>query len=101
MGSQLTAVPIEGDMHQLIALGIGQLGAIPHDQFDESKNYPVYLAEPLIVLRLSSLLETNGWNSRQDWIPRSVRRVCNRSDVRFPFGRDHAVGRISVARLLL
>lgn len=78
MGSQLTSIPIEHNMHEMIGLGVGHLTAIPQ-QFDPGTNYPVYIDEPLMVLSLSLLFDSHDWTTRKQWITNSFRAARDRS----------------------
>jgi hypothetical protein len=58
IGSQPRVIDIEDDMHETIGLGVVILKKVsPPQTFDAKLNYPVYLAEPLVVVSLSDLFE--------------------------------------------
>ncbi|KAF8223481.1 hypothetical protein L208DRAFT_1316565, partial [Tricholoma matsutake] len=80
IGSQAMSLPIEGYMHQTIALGVGHLEKIGDIQpFDQNTNYPVYLCEPLVVLYLSSFFAKQSWTTNQPWITDTFCMACNSS----------------------
>ena len=83
LGSQPTSIPIERDMHNVIALGVGFLGKM--QEFDPDVNYPVYISEPLVVLSLSLLFEKGKWTMRQAWMINSFRNARNSSSLGFIF----------------
>lgn len=86
IGSQVTSIPIEGDMHETVALGIGHLEKIgPTQTLDPKKDYPVYLCEPLMVLYLSSVFEKHSWTRRQAWIANAFRTAPNNSSLGYVF----------------
>ncbi|KAF8351495.1 hypothetical protein F5887DRAFT_211424 [Amanita rubescens] len=79
IGSEPTWIPIEGDMHELVALGIGHLEKVgSYRTLDPNTNYPVYLCEPLAVLNLCS-----GFNkhllTQETWITEAFRTARNTS----------------------
>jgi hypothetical protein len=77
LGSELTSIPIERNMHEMIALGVGFLDKMATQKFDPDVNYPVYLSEPLVVLSLSSLFEKQHWTSKKAWMARLFRNALN------------------------
>ena len=82
IGSQATSIPIENQMHAIIAFGIGHLAKIsPNEKFDADANYPVYIDEPLAILYLRSLFEKRRWSSRKTWIANSLSGARNRSSL--------------------
>ena len=77
--SKLTWVPIEGDVHELVALGVGHLEKVgPHRTLDPDKNYPVYLCEPLAVLYLCSGFDKH-FLTQETWIIEAFRTARNAS----------------------
>ncbi len=67
--SQTTPFPVKGDVHELIALGIGHLQEVePYQMMIPKKNYPVYLCEPLVVLYLSSVFDKHPHTKKEAWI---------------------------------
>jgi hypothetical protein len=86
IGSQTTLLPIEGDMHEIVALGIGHLVKVgPFQTLDPTKHYPVYLCEPLVVLYLSSVLDKHIRTTKETWIADAFRAACNSSSLGFIF----------------
>jgi hypothetical protein len=56
MASKATFLPLNSDIYELIALGIGHLEKAGSSQtFEPGTNYPVYLSEPLVALQLSAV----------------------------------------------
>ena len=85
IGSETTFIPIEGNMHELVALGVGHLEkAEPHRTLDPTKNYPVYLCEPLVVLFLSSSFNKR-FLTQETWIIDAFRTARNASSRGFVF----------------
>jgi hypothetical protein len=75
-------ISIEGHMHDMISLGVGHLKAVVRDQtFDPEINYPVYIAEPLTILTLSSLFEKRGLTERKTWMVRSAATARDKSSL--------------------
>jgi len=69
IGSQTTSFPVKGNVHELIASGIGHLQEVePSRTLDPKKNYPVYLCEPLVVLYLSSVFDRYPHTKKEAWI---------------------------------
>jgi hypothetical protein len=84
LGSQTTSIPIERNMNDIIAAGIGFLDQMESNQpFDPDLNYPVYISEPLVVLSLSSLFEKQSWTTKQTWMVKSLRNAPNSSSLGF------------------
>ncbi|KAF8340839.1 hypothetical protein F5887DRAFT_919439 [Amanita rubescens] len=84
LGSVLTSILNERDMHDMIALGVGFLDKMPGIRtFDPNVTHPVYISEPLVVLSLSSLFGKRDWTSRKNWMVRSFRPTANRSSLGF------------------
>ena len=81
MGSEPTLVPTEDHMHQLIELGVGYLKAVPANDFDSEINYPVYIDEPLLVLSLLSIFESQQPAHARSWITRAFITARNRSSL--------------------
>jgi len=86
LGSELTSIPIECDMHDIIALGVGFLDKMASTRkFDPNATHLVYISEPLVVLSLSSLFEQHSWTTRKAWMVRSFRIAPNKSSLGFAF----------------
>ena len=85
LGSQVTDIPIDGHLHEAIALGIGFIDKEPSTQKFDPNNNSVYLSERLVVLSLRSLFEKYSWTTRQSWINRSIRIAPNNSSLGFVF----------------
>jgi len=86
IGSQTTLIPIEADMHELVALGIGNLAKVePSRTLDPTKHYPVYLCEPLVVLYLSSVFDKHPRTRKQAWISDAFHGARNPSSLGFIF----------------
>jgi hypothetical protein len=69
IGSQTALIPMEGNMHEIVALGIGHLVKVgPYQTLDPMTHYPVYLCEPLVVLYLSSVLDKHLFTTKEKWI---------------------------------
>jgi hypothetical protein len=84
LGSVLTSILNERNMHDMITLGVGFLDKMPGLRtFDPDVTYPVYISEPLVVLSLSSLFEKQNFTSRKNWMIRSFRTAVNRSSLGF------------------
>jgi hypothetical protein len=79
IGSQ--PISIDCDMHETIALGIGHLIVATDEMFDTSTNYPVFIAEPLTILSLSSLFEKQEWTQRKTWMNNSLSTSRNKSSL--------------------
>jgi hypothetical protein len=74
IGSETTWIPIEGNMHELVALGVGHLEKVePNQTVNPSKNYPVYLCEPMAVLYLCSVFGKH-FLTQETWI---IEAFCN------------------------
>lgn len=66
---QAQCIPVEGNMHQAISLGVGHLERVDSDRvLGTNLNYPVYISEPLMILALSSVFESQPLSSRITWI---------------------------------
>jgi hypothetical protein len=79
-------IPIERDLHEIVALGIGHLEKIGlAHMLDPSVNYPVYLCEPLVVLYLCSVFEKHSWSRKQAWIANAFRVARNSLSLVFVF----------------
>jgi hypothetical protein len=77
---------MEGNMHEIVALGIGHLVKVgPYQTLDPTKHYPVYLCEPLVVLYLSSVLNKHLFTTKEKWIADAFRTVGNSSSLGFIF----------------
>ncbi|KAM6498411.1 hypothetical protein JOM56_006359 [Amanita muscaria] len=85
IGSQPTHLPIEGDVHEIVALGIGHLKTVESDKTLDSGHYSVYLCEPLSVLDLSSAFENYSWTKKEEWIASAFRTARNNSSRGFVF----------------
>ncbi|KAF8338350.1 hypothetical protein F5887DRAFT_1137571 [Amanita rubescens] len=84
LGSELTSIPIEDKMHEMVALGVGFLDKMSRTRaLEDDINLPVYISEPLVVLSLRSLFEKHKWTSRKNWMVRSFRTAVNRSSLGF------------------
>jgi hypothetical protein len=69
IGSQPTAIRIEGDVHQTIASGIGHLKIIKPDLISDTEDrYFAYLCEPLVVLYLSSIFAQKEETTNLSWL---------------------------------
>ena len=78
--SQSTSIPINANLHQTIAAGIGHLEKVGPDQtFDQGTDYPVYLCEPLVVLRLSSILSKYRDTMVKAWVADEAKISPNNS----------------------
>ena len=74
IGSRTTSFPVNDNVHELIALGIGHLQEVePSRTLYPKKNYPVYLCEPLIVLYLSSVFDKYPHTKKEAWIADAFR----------------------------
>ena len=51
LGSELTSIPTENNMQEMIALGVGFLAEMS-STLEDDVNRPVYISEPLVVLSL-------------------------------------------------
>ena len=86
IGSQPTAIRIEGDKHQMIASGIGHLKMIKPDQLLDTKdNYFAYLCEPLAVLYLSSTFARRRETTNLSWLSDATFTARNNSSLGFMF----------------
>jgi len=82
--SQSTPIRINADMHLTIAAGIGHLDHVsPDETYDEKTIYPVYLCEPLVVLRLSSIFSKNPSTTIKAWITDAAKTAPNNSTLGF------------------
>lgn len=73
IGSQPYVI-VEQHMRDMINLGVGHLRTIaPFEALDDQTNHPVYIEEPLMILRLSSLFEDTPWTQRKTWLSKSIR----------------------------
>ena len=102
LGSQVTDVPIDGYLHEVIALGIGFIDKGSSTQTFNPNNNSVYLSERLVVLSLRSLFEKYKWTTRRSWISRALRLARNNSSLGFVFEEvgllvlmDHFGGKFS------
>jgi hypothetical protein len=69
MGGQAMSLAIEGNMHEIVVLGIGHLKRIgPMNTLELNTNYPIYLCEPLVILCLSSFFQRHSWTMNQAWV---------------------------------
>ena len=74
IGSRTTSFPVNDNVHELIALGIGHLQEVePSRTLYPKKNYLVYLCEPLIVLYLSSVFDKYPHTKKDGWIADAFR----------------------------
>ena len=80
IGSELTTIPIENKMHDMIALGVGFLAEMP-STLEDGVNVPVYISEPLVVLSLRSIFETQRWMTMKVQMTRSFRNALNPSEL--------------------
>ena len=79
IGSVTTWIPIEGDVHELVALGVGHLANVEPDRtLDPNKTYPVYLCEPLAVLYLCSGFDEH-FLTQETWIIKAFRTARDAS----------------------
>ena len=79
IGSETTWIPIEGNMHELVALGVGHLEKVgPNRTVNPSKNYPVYLCEPIAVLYLCSVFGKH-FLTEETWITEAFCNARNAS----------------------
>ena len=79
-------IPIEGDMHEIVALGVGHLVKVgPSQTLDPAKHYPVYLCEPLVVLYLSSAFDQHMRTTKETWIADAFRAARTSSPLGFIF----------------
>jgi len=86
LGRQPTPIPIERDMHDVIALALGFPDNLASTrEFDPDLNYPVYISEPLVFLSLGSFFEKKSRTTRQRWIAQSFRNARNESSLGFVF----------------
>jgi len=86
LGSETTPIPVERNMHDVIASGVGFLDNLASTQpFQPDTNYPVYISEPLVVLSLRSLFEKQGWTTRQAWMAQSFRNARNKPSAGYIF----------------
>jgi hypothetical protein len=86
LGSELTSIPIEDNMHKMIALGVGFLDQMPHTRaLKHVVNLSVYISEPLVVLSLRSLFEKQRWKTMKEWTIRSFRNALNPSSLGYVF----------------
>jgi hypothetical protein len=84
IGSQPSKILIEGHAREMIEFGIGHLKAVVSDgHFNDSDeaNFPVYIAEPLIILHLRSLFERQSWTQRTTWLSNSMLTARNKSSI--------------------
>jgi hypothetical protein len=78
LGSELTSIPIERKMHEMIMYGVGFLGKKTGVRaFNPEVNDPVYISEPLVVLSLSSIFEEVSWTTKKAWMAASLYNVPN------------------------
>ena len=63
LGSEVTSISIEDNMQEMIALGVGFLTEMSSILKDSDVNLPVYISEPLVVLSLRSIFETQRWTT--------------------------------------
>ncbi|KAF8309783.1 hypothetical protein F5887DRAFT_1091838 [Amanita rubescens] len=76
LGSELTSISIDRNIHDIIELGVGFLDQMPGIYaFDLEVTHPVYISEPLVVLSLSSLFEKHDWTTRKNWMVKSFRNA--------------------------
>ena len=86
IGSQPTAIRIEGDKHQMIASGIGHLKMIELDRLLDTKdNYFAYLCEPLVVLHLSSTFAQRRETTNLSWLSDATFTARKNSSLGFVF----------------
>ncbi|KAF8340069.1 hypothetical protein F5887DRAFT_919598 [Amanita rubescens] len=74
--SELTSISIENNMQEMIALGVGFLAEMP-STLEDNVNVPVYISEPLVVLSLRSIFETQRWTTMKVQMTRSFRNALN------------------------
>ena len=73
-----TTLPVKGNVHELIELGIGHLQEVETDRtLIPNKDYPVYLCEPLVVLYLSSVFDKYPQTKKEVWIAEALRTACD------------------------
>ena len=69
IGSRTTSLPVKGDVHELVVLGIGHLQEVePFRTLNPTKYYPVYLCGPFVVLYLSSVFDKHPHTKKEAWI---------------------------------
>ena len=78
LGSELTSICIENNMQEMIALGVGFLTEMS-STLEDDVNLPVYISEPLVVLSLRSVFESQGWTTMKAQITRSFLNALNPS----------------------
>lgn len=76
LGSELTSISIENNMQEMIALGVGFLTKMP-STLEDDVNVPVYISEPLVVLSLRSIFETQRWTTMREQMTRLFRNALN------------------------
>jgi hypothetical protein len=79
LGSELTTILHERNMHDMITLGVGYLDKMPTRILEPNMTSPVYISEPLVALSLSSLFEQWSWTSGKTSMIRSFRTAPNHS----------------------
>ena len=73
-------------MAKAIELGVCQLQRSPAPfEFDPGNNYPVYLDEPLVALRLGSFFGKLTWPSREEWLARLIQTAPDQSTIGYIF----------------
>src|SRR5262245_32102773 len=86
IGSQPSYLTIENHMIEMIDLGVGHLEPVaPGEIFNSDKNSPVYIAEPLMILCLSSLFGKQVGTQRKTWLSNSICTARTRSSLGFIF----------------
>ncbi|KAF8241170.1 hypothetical protein L208DRAFT_1464244, partial [Tricholoma matsutake] len=86
MASEPMFLPLDGDMHELIVLGVGHLEkAGPSHMLELGTNYPVYLSKPLVALQLSAVLEMHSSTGNKSWMESAVHTAQNRLSLGFIF----------------
>src|ERR1700727_416798 len=81
-------VMVENYMLPLVELGVGHIRRVAPGEtfnFDANKNYPVYIDEPLMILSLITLFETQPWTQRKMWLKLSLSSTHTKSSVGFTF----------------
>ncbi|KAF8642054.1 hypothetical protein AX14_009794, partial [Amanita brunnescens Koide BX004] len=78
LGSELMSISIEDNMQEMITLGVGFLTEMP-STLEDDMNLPVYISEPLVVLSLRSIFETQRWTTMKVQMTSSFRNALNPS----------------------
>ena len=84
LGSELMSISIEDNMQEMITLGVGFLTEMP-STLEDDMNLPVYISEPLVVLSLRSIFETQRWTTMKAQMTSSFRNALNPSTLGYVF----------------